>query len=69
MQGFQVPAPEAGEQLRISLAGAREAGAGYEVAATIDVLDSLVWRGPGMLRDRDEIMERLRMQRLPVRAP
>jgi tetratricopeptide (TPR) repeat protein len=60
---------EAAEQLRISLAGAREAGADYEVAATIDVLDSFGLAGPGMLRDRDEIMERLRIERLPVLAP
>ena len=60
---------EAGEQLRISLASAREAGADYEVAATIDVLDSFGLAGPGMLRDRDEIMERLRIERLPVLAP
>ena len=60
---------EAAEQLRISLAGGQEAGADYEVAATIDVLDALGLAGPDMRRDRDEIMGRLRIQRLPVPAP
>jgi class 3 adenylate cyclase/tetratricopeptide (TPR) repeat protein len=60
---------EAGEHLRVSLASAREAGADYEVAATIDVLASFGLAGPGMLRDRDETMKRLRIERLPVLAP
>jgi hypothetical protein len=59
---------EAGEQLRLSLAGARDAGADYETAATIDVLDSLGVAGQDMRRDRDEIIERLQIQRLPVVA-
>ncbi|HET7048540.1 MAG TPA: adenylate/guanylate cyclase domain-containing protein [Solirubrobacteraceae bacterium] len=59
---------EAEQQLRISLAGAREGGADYEVAATIDVLDSLGVAGQDMLRDRDEIVERLQIERLPVPA-
>jgi hypothetical protein len=62
---------EAGEQLRISLASAREGRADYEVAATIDALDSLGMAGADLLRSRDEIVERLQVQRLPVvaRAP
>ena len=60
---------EAAEQLRISLASGQEAGADYEVAATIDVLDALGLAGPDMRRDRDEIMGRLRIERLPVPAP
>jgi hypothetical protein len=59
---------EAGEQLRLSLAGARDAGADYETATTIDVLDSLGVAGQDMRRDRDEIIERLQIQRLPVVA-
>ena len=59
---------EADEQLRIALAGAREAGADYEVAATIDALDSLGAAGQDMLIDRDEIVERLKIERLPVLA-
>ena len=51
---------------RISLATAREARADYEVAATIDVLDSLGVARDDMLRDRDEIVERLKIERLPV---
>ena len=60
---------EADEQLRISLASARDGEADYEVAATIDVLDRLGLAEEDMLRDRDEIMERLRIERLPVLAP
>ena len=60
---------EAAEQLRISLASGQAAGADYEVAATIDVLDALGLAGPDMRRDRDEIMGRLRIERLPVPAP
>ena len=59
---------EADEQLRISLASARDGEADYEVAATIDVLDRLGLAEEDMLRDRDEIMERLRIERLPVLA-
>jgi hypothetical protein len=57
---------EADEQLRIALAGAREAGADYEVAATIEALDSFGVAEQGMLGDRDKIVERLRIERLPV---
>ena len=59
---------EADEQLRIALAGARDAGPDYEVAATIDALDSLGAAGQDMLIDRDEIVERLKIERLPVLA-
>jgi hypothetical protein len=45
-----------------------EAGADYEVAATIDALDSLGAAGQDMLIDRDEIVERLKIERLPVLA-
>ncbi|HEV7176193.1 MAG TPA: hypothetical protein VGN29_11915, partial [Solirubrobacteraceae bacterium] len=59
---------EADEQLRIALGGAMEAEADYEVAATIDALDSLGAAGQDMLIDRDEIVERLKIERLPVLA-
>jgi hypothetical protein len=59
---------EAEEQLRISLASARKGGADYEVAATIDVLDSLGVADQGLLRDRDDIVKRLKIERLPVPA-
>ncbi|MGZ4183321.1 MAG: adenylate/guanylate cyclase domain-containing protein [Solirubrobacteraceae bacterium] len=59
---------EAEEQLRISLASAIEGGADYEVVATIDVLDSLGVAGQDILRDRDEIVERLKIERLPALA-
>ncbi|MGZ4305893.1 MAG: hypothetical protein ACXVEW_08370, partial [Solirubrobacteraceae bacterium] len=59
---------EAEEHLRMSLADARERGADYEVAATIDVLDGLGLAGQDMRRDRDEILKRLKIKRMPVPA-
>jgi tetratricopeptide (TPR) repeat protein len=59
---------EAEEQLRISLAGARQRGAEYEVAATIDVLDCLGLAAQDMRRERDEILKRLKIERMPVPA-
>jgi class 3 adenylate cyclase/tetratricopeptide (TPR) repeat protein len=57
---------EAERQLRSALATAREDGVDYEVAATIEVLDSLGAAEADMLRDRNEIVERLKIERLPV---
>jgi class 3 adenylate cyclase/tetratricopeptide (TPR) repeat protein len=59
---------EAEQRLRISLADARERHADYEIAATIDVLACLDGAGPDMRRDRDEIMKRLKIERMPVPA-
>jgi hypothetical protein len=56
---------QAEAQLRMSLASALKGGAAYEVAATIDVLDSIGVAGKDMLRDRDEIVKRLKIERLP----
>ena len=57
---------EAETQLRSALATARRTGVDYEVAATIEVLDSLGAAEADMLRDRNEIVERLKIERLPV---
>ena len=59
---------EAETQLRSALASAREDGIEYEVAATIEVLDSLGAAGEDMLRDRNAIVERLKIEWLPVPA-
>jgi hypothetical protein len=59
---------EAETQLRDALVSAREDGADYEVAATIEVLDSLGAAEEEMLRDRDAIVERLKIERLPLPA-
>jgi class 3 adenylate cyclase/tetratricopeptide (TPR) repeat protein len=53
-------------ELRDAVAIARERGAEYEVAATIDVVDALGSADPGMLSARDEILERLRIKELPT---
>jgi Flp pilus assembly protein TadD len=59
---------EAETQLRTALASARQDGIEYEVAATIEVLDSLGAAGEDMLRDRNTIVERLKIEWLPVPA-
>ena len=59
---------EAETQLRSALASARQDGIEYEVAATIEVLDSLGAAGEDMLRDRNAIVERLKIEWLPVPA-
>ena len=57
---------EAEAQLRCALASAQEERADYEVAATIGVLEAIGAAGEDMLRDRNEIVERLKIERLPV---
>jgi tetratricopeptide (TPR) repeat protein len=59
---------EAEIQLRSALASARGGGSDYEVAATIGALESIGAADEDMLRDRDEIVERLKIVRLPVPA-
>ena len=60
---------EAEAQLRSALADARTSGSDYDVAATIGALESIRAADQDMLRDRDEILERLKIVRLPVPAP
>jgi tetratricopeptide (TPR) repeat protein len=55
-------------ELNGSLACARERGAGYEVAATIDALAWLGSADADLVRERDEIMEALKIVRLPAPA-
>jgi class 3 adenylate cyclase/tetratricopeptide (TPR) repeat protein len=57
---------EAEAQLRSALASARQEHADYEVAATIGVLDSIGAAGEDLLRDRTEILDRLKIERLPL---
>jgi tetratricopeptide (TPR) repeat protein len=56
------------EELTSALASGRERAAAYDVAATIDALDGLSSADRGMLRERDAILERLKIVRLPTPA-
>jgi class 3 adenylate cyclase/tetratricopeptide (TPR) repeat protein len=57
---------EARRELIGALESARERAAEYDVAATIDVLNALVGADPDLLRERDEILGRLKIARLPT---
>lgn len=59
---------DARTELLDALAAARERASEYDVAATIDILDALGDVDPGLLEERDEILERLRIVRLPAPA-
>ncbi|MGZ4344931.1 MAG: adenylate/guanylate cyclase domain-containing protein [Solirubrobacteraceae bacterium] len=59
---------DAEAQLCSALASARECGTDYDVAATIGALESIGAADEDMLRDRNEIVERLKIQLLPVPA-
>jgi class 3 adenylate cyclase/tetratricopeptide (TPR) repeat protein len=52
-----------------ALASARERGFQYDVAATIDALGALCDLGPEVHRERDEILDRLKIARLAGRVP
>ena len=58
----------AAEQLAHALQAARERRAYYEIAATIDVLDAIGRASDGLRRERDAILARLKVDRLPTRA-
>jgi len=53
-------------ELRHSLESARARNAEYDIAATIDVMDVVDSVDPDLLRERDEILERLKVIKLPV---
>jgi class 3 adenylate cyclase/tetratricopeptide (TPR) repeat protein len=53
-------------ELTHSLKTARERGAAYDVAATIDAIDSLGGADRGMVAERDEILARLKIEQLPT---
>jgi hypothetical protein len=57
---------EARRELIDALESARERAAEYDVAATIDVLNALAGADPDLLRERDEILGRLKIARLPA---
>ncbi|HET6870550.1 MAG TPA: tetratricopeptide repeat protein, partial [Solirubrobacteraceae bacterium] len=59
---------EARDELRGALRSARERRSEYDVAATIDVIDILEGAGEELLRERDAIVARLRITRLPAPA-
>jgi class 3 adenylate cyclase/tetratricopeptide (TPR) repeat protein len=59
-------AEEAVAELESGLALARERGARYDVAATLDVLDRLGGRSGQLAAERDELLTRLGIERLPV---
>ena len=53
-------------ELIAALRSARARGAEYDVAATIDVLNALDAADADLLRERDEILSRLKIARLPT---
>jgi tetratricopeptide (TPR) repeat protein len=53
-------------ELNDSLRTARERAAEYDVAATIDVMDAVASADEHLLRERDEILARLKISRLPT---
>ena len=55
-------------ELLRALDAARERHAEYDIAATVDALDSLGSADSRLLNERDEILERLKIERLPVYA-
>ena len=58
----------AADQLAHALQAARERRAHYEIAATIDVLDAIDRANDSLRRERDAILARLKIDRLPARA-
>jgi tetratricopeptide (TPR) repeat protein len=56
-------------ELTHSLESARQRSAAYDIAATIDALDALESAEPRLLAERDEILERLKIVRLPAPIP
>ncbi|HUA70810.1 MAG TPA: tetratricopeptide repeat protein, partial [Solirubrobacteraceae bacterium] len=55
-------------ELRHSLQVARDRGDEYDIAATIDLLDALGDADRDLSRDRDQILARLKIERLPMPA-
>jgi class 3 adenylate cyclase/predicted ATPase len=55
-------------ELQHSLATARNRGAEYDIAATIDVIEAVGAVDPALLQERDEILGRLKIRRLPTPA-
>jgi tetratricopeptide (TPR) repeat protein len=55
-------------ELTHSLRTAQERGAEYDIAAAIDLIEALDGADRQMLSDRDEILERLKIEHLPKPA-
>ena len=55
-------------ELEHSLRTARDRSADYDIAATIDAMAAIDAIDPALLRERDEILERLKITRLPAPA-
>ncbi len=55
-------------ELRHSLTAARDRGAEYDIAATIDAMGTVAGVDPDLLQERDEILGRLKIERLPTPA-
>ena len=55
-------------ELEHSLRTARDRSAEYDIAATIDAMAALGGVDPVLLRERDEILEKLKIKQLPVPA-
>ena len=55
-------------ELAAALESARERGAEYDVAATIDAMEAVGATDAELLRERDEILDRLKVVRLPAPA-
>jgi hypothetical protein len=53
-------------ELTQALQSARERASDYDAAATIDVLDALGFADEPLIAQRDEILERLRITRMPI---
>jgi tetratricopeptide (TPR) repeat protein len=60
---------EAERELRRAFESARACRAPYDLAATIEMLAMLGAAEPELLAERDRILERLKIERLPVPAP
>jgi hypothetical protein len=55
--------------LASGLRAARQQGADYDIAATIDALASLGRANRDLLRERNETLARLKIKRLPSPSP
>ncbi len=53
-------------ELNHSLRTARDRSAEYDIAATIDAMAAVDLVDPGLLRERDQILERLKIRQLPA---
>jgi hypothetical protein len=53
-------------ELEHALRTARDRGAEYDIAATIDAMAAIDGADSTLLRERDEILKRLKIERLPA---